>query len=84
MTKKTNWDFKAKTPEIFETRVRQAYADYYRHAETHESMSTLMRIACDYGVSMAECFNLCQFYNSEMREFYRDSKTVAALMACNS
>ena len=72
-----------KTPEAFERRVKQAYADYYRNAETHEGMGDLMRAACDYGVSLAECFNLCDFYNREMRAFYRDTDTVAALMACS-
>ena len=72
-----------KNTETFERRVRQMYADYYRHAKNNDRPEQLMCKCGEYGVTMSECFDMFVKYNDEMRNFYADTDTVEMLMKCN-
>jgi hypothetical protein len=57
--------------------------DYYRHAETFETFEELADAAAEYGFTAEELEEAYAKYDTEMRNFYADGETVAALMECN-
>lgn len=78
----TKW---ANTKEKFARFFRQSVRDYYRHADTKETleekMAACMKAAERFGFTVEELTAKRAEFEAEFEAFYADEKTVAALMA---